>query len=489
MAAGQPLAKRLRTLSEAQRALLAARLAAAFGAKDQDTGGEQQLLAFVALGHKAAAIDEITIRKNLAQRLPAHMVPAAVRKVDALPYLPNGKVDVNVLLRLAGDMGDKAPTQGDRVEPRTQLERSLAEIWCEVLQIDEVSVNDDFFELGGDSILSITFVSKATQNGLSFSPNDIFNFPTIAELGTRCTPLETKAISDEDSQFAGEPGDRIPSPAQSVRPLFMVHGGVAISTLLRKHLGPDQPIFMLNAHWAHAEIDRHTTVPQMAHENLQELRSLQPQGPYLLGGYSMGGTIAFEMAQQLIASGDKVDLLVLVDPTCRRAVIDEQPVSSNEASTANVTGSSSFRRWRFKIANHWAQLKELRLHDCSRYIFDEARALFEYRVITPLNRTTAFACNIVGLPVPEKMRMVYVEAVYEFAWKHYEPDAYAGKLMLFRSTEQRGAGPTIWERVAAGELVVEWFGDGHFDFIHDPETKKQWGERLAQLVTNAQRCS
>ncbi len=176
------LEARIAALPEARRRLLARRLAElSVGDDGPRTPAGPRLAAFVTLRENA---DAASLREYLRQRLPEHMVPASFAALDALPRLPNGKVDLGALEHLP----PPAPArQAHVVAPRTEVQETLAAIWCEVLQVDAVGLDENFFELGGDSILSIYIVSRANQCGLGLAPNDLFDHPTIAGLAARCS--------------------------------------------------------------------------------------------------------------------------------------------------------------------------------------------------------------------------------------------------------------------------------------------------------------
>ncbi|NNF13170.1 MAG: amino acid adenylation domain-containing protein, partial [Gemmatimonadetes bacterium] len=277
--------------------------------------------------------------------LPEHMVPASVRILQELPRLPNGKVDAASTAALPEKSVD---TQSVRVAPRTAIERQLAAIWRDVLEVDEIGVHDPFFELGGDSILSIHVTSRANQVGLGLSPNDIFNFPTIAELAARCMT----STSGQEGQASDPSSERERAVPNARAPLFLVHVGIKLAARLRRHLGPDQPIFCFSAHWHRADLDMHATVQQLAAECLAELRTLQSTGPYFIGGYSMGASIALEMAQQLRAEGEAVQMLFLLDPPAMRERfgVGAEPVNRIRFSDALSDGPP--RTFVDKVSSH-----------------------------------------------------------------------------------------------------------------------------------------
>jgi non-ribosomal peptide synthase protein (TIGR01720 family) len=194
--------------------------------------------------------------------------------------------------------------QAEPVPPRDEVERKLAAIWEDLLGIAGAGVRDNFFVLGGHSLLAVRVMSRIEQDlGAELPLNALFQAPTIEGLAARIA-AQSKA-ADTELLVPLQPQGQNP-------PLFFVHpvgGSVFCYQPLAGRLGPDQPFWGLQA----AEGGGDTTIEEMAARYLEALRGVQPAGPYHLGGWSMGGVIAFEMARQLWATGETVALLALVD--------------------------------------------------------------------------------------------------------------------------------------------------------------------------------
>ncbi|WP_344535740.1 condensation domain-containing protein, partial [Streptomyces albiaxialis] len=169
-------------------------------------GGEPRLAGYVVARDRAVCEPE-AVREWARERLPAHMVPAAVVPLDALPLSANGKVDRRALPAPAWEAADEG-----FVAPRTEIERRLAEVWCQVLGLERVGVHDDYLGVGGDSIQSIQIVAKARRAGIRITPRQLFDHPTLAELaahavtggdpsGTRHTGDTTDALSPIQQWF------------------------------------------------------------------------------------------------------------------------------------------------------------------------------------------------------------------------------------------------------------------------------------------------
>jgi amino acid adenylation domain-containing protein len=271
----------------------------------QDEGGPtgKRLVAYLVTDGEA--LDPGALRSFLARSLPEVMLPALYVPLDALPLTPHGKVDRRLLARLGAEAAPEAERQV--VLPRDSMEESVSAIWEEVLGIEGPSVHDNFFSLGGHSLLATQLLSRVRKSlGAELPLRDLFEAPTIAEMAARVRELTAgMAVEKRTALVRVQPHGERP-------PLVLVHpvgGHVLCYAPLAEQLGPDQPLL------AFESTGEETTIEAMAERYLAELQRVQPAGPYHLGGWSMGGLIAFEMARKLTARGAIVDRVVLFDTT------------------------------------------------------------------------------------------------------------------------------------------------------------------------------
>ncbi|HAI70588.1 MAG TPA: hypothetical protein DCM38_14270 [Gammaproteobacteria bacterium] len=203
--------------------------------------------------------------------------------------------------------------------PRTQLEQTLANLWQNVLGIEQIGIHDDFFELGGDSLIAVQLIAKLREKlQMAFSAHSLLNAPTIAtlaELIEQTTPMPERSNTTAQQTLPSslveiQTGNRLKPP------LFLVHpvgGHVYFYRDLAHQLGSEQPVYGIQADGIEGEREPLTRVEEMATHYIAAMRVRQPEGPYFIGGSSFGGTVAFEMAQQLKALGQKVALLTMID--------------------------------------------------------------------------------------------------------------------------------------------------------------------------------
>nr|WP_279636042.1 non-ribosomal peptide synthase/polyketide synthase [Corallococcus terminator] len=269
----------------------------------EDVPGDKRLVAYV-VPQPNHRVDVATLRSELKGRLPEYMVPSAFVVLEALPLNANGKVDRKALPMPA--VGTSVT--GKVIAPRDTTELQLVSIWEDLLGMQPISVDADFFELGGHSLLAVrlmTAIRKRLGKGLPLAA--LFLSPTVERLA---------ALLRHDAAPSLSPLVPI-QPEGSRPPLFCVHpaGGNVLSYVeLSRQLGPDQPFYGLRSLGIEGEQEPLETIEAMAATYVEAVRTQQPEGPYLLAGWSMGGAVAYEMARQLRAAGQTVALLALLDP-------------------------------------------------------------------------------------------------------------------------------------------------------------------------------
>jgi amino acid adenylation domain-containing protein len=278
--------------------------------ESEGTGGLRLAAYFVAA--ETGAPEAGALRELLASRLPAALVPSRFVALPAMPLTPSGKVDRRALAHLRSSDG-RAHQGGEA--PRTPVEQQLAHLWAELLGLEQVGREDNFFALGGHSLLAVSLMSRVHQQwGRELPLYALFAGPTVAQLAEHLQP--ESAVPAWSPLVCLQPGGSRP-------PFFCVHaigGGVAsYYRHLVRHLGPDQPFYGFQA----SDLGAEESAPQrsidaMASAYVEEMMRVQPQGPYLLGGASFGGLVAFEMARLLALRGEEVALLALIDPLSPR---------------------------------------------------------------------------------------------------------------------------------------------------------------------------
>ncbi len=272
----------------------------------EDRPGVRRLVAFVVPAANQSA-DISALRRHLAQSLPDYMVPSRVVVLDRLPLSPNGKLD-----RRALELSSPRSDQGTVAEPRDHLELELVRVWEDVLGVDRIGIDVDFFALGGHSLLAASLVAELRLRlGRDVPLATLFSAGTVERLA--------EAIRAADSGTSGAPADvLVPLSSRGEhRPIFLVHqaGGNVMSYLqLARALGAGGlPVIGLQARGLDGREAPLASIEAMAAHYVAATREAQPAGPYRLGGHSFGGPIAQEMARQLEIAGEDVEFLAVMD--------------------------------------------------------------------------------------------------------------------------------------------------------------------------------
>lgn len=383
-------------------------------------GGDKQLHLYVVPRDPAVAGDEARraafaaeVLAHVRPRLPEALVPATVNPIARMPLTAAGKPDRKRLPRPAALTVHRASF----APASSPTERLLAELWCRVLKLDQVGAHDNFFSLGGHSLLGIQlFAQLEKRTGRRLPIRTLFQAPTLAELAAAL-----------DGEAAGPTGWKHLSairPEGSRIPFFCVQGDEA-HVFLPKLLGDDQPFYGFGHQGEDGQAIEHTTVEDIAATYLKELRAARPHGPYVLGGYSFGGIVAYEMARQLVALGEAVPLLVLFDTYA--------PADGLRSATAEERLHMPLKRW-------------------------------------VMRRLTARHLRR-GTTIPPALRHFHIIDTYGKATRAYAPGPYAGNVLLLRAQASPGPADLGWGALVKGGPEVRTLPGDHYGLIKEPQVR------------------
>ncbi|WP_107068326.1 amino acid adenylation domain-containing protein [Streptomyces sp. CT34] len=272
------------------------------------------------------------IKDELVRILPDYMVPDRVLVLDRLPLTANGKVDVKALT--ACDQVRSADRSTPFVAPATRHEKWLAEAWGKALEYDNVSVEDDFFACGGDSLTAVELILTINREfGTRLPLQVVFEHPKLVDLAARITDSTTRPSSRLVPLHDTGAG----------RPVFCWPGlgGYPMNLrLLARQAAMGRPFHGIQAHGVNPGEEPYPTLAEMATADLAEIRRVQQEGPYTLWGYSFGARVAFEAAWQLERSGRSVDNLLLLcpgNPKVHHANADRYGRQASYANPAYLT--------------------------------------------------------------------------------------------------------------------------------------------------------
>ena len=273
------------------------------------------------------------LRSHLETRLPTYMVPHFYEFLPVMPYTATGKLDRKALPAPQTNRASR-----ELVAPRNELESFLAGVWQELLPGQTIGIHDNFYDLGGSSLKGAMLLSRMQDRmGQQIRLATVFHLPDVASLAQHLGETYPEIVVREFGVESLPSGDTdaedgmhsllVPlQPNGSRTPLFMIHppGGIVVCYQAMSRLMPDdQPLFGIRARGLFGAEDLPESLSEMASEYVDAIRSVQPSGPYLIGGWSLGGVIAFEVAQQLTAAGDSINQLIMLDTTVPSEEDDE----------------------------------------------------------------------------------------------------------------------------------------------------------------------
>ena len=371
--------------------------------------------------------------------------------VEQASFAGDGKEKL-VSTSLARILHPRPNLGNDYVAPRTHVEQTLAHIWQEILCIESLGINDDFFELGGHSLLAVHLIAKINkQFGKNIQLSAIFQSSTIKQL----------AILHEQANYQTSSPLVAIQPQGSKPPLFFVHpvgGNILCYYELSLHLSSDQPFYGLQALGLNGESQPYTRIEDMAAKYIEALREIQPNGPYFLGGWSMGGIVAFEMATQLLRHGDQVDMLAMLDSPA--PVNSEQIAKIDDYNDVKILVDFAIDMAQSagkNLSSSVEQLQGLTLDEQLNYFLEQARIVnlvpwdFELEQLRCLLKV--FKNNVLAL-------------------QSYTPQVYPNQIIYFHASDEvsnKFSDPTlIWSRLSGKPIEIITIPSNHYTIITKP---------------------
>ena len=339
-------------LGEVERVLSDSPLVTACAVKvSGESAAEKRLVAYYILregSDNGSAAAEL--RAWCRDRLPEYMVPSAYVAMDVLPKTPSGKLDRRALPE--PDRDDMSSAQSYRA-PRSNVEHELVQIWERLLPGKRIGIYDDFFESGGHSLLAVQMLAEVAKvRGYRVPLAWLFEASTVEQLAAR---MSAELMSVKEPPILALRADSAGPPVAFVH--GDVRGGGWYCRRLADLAAPESPFYLMPTIGIDDEVFP-WTIESIAAIHVAELRKQQPHGPYRVAGFCIGGTIAFEMARQLVAAGQKVDRLVIVDSTALnvriravRPLVRLVPgADDNERLTRRALVMSRLRRYSTRVA-------------------------------------------------------------------------------------------------------------------------------------------
>jgi len=425
----------------------------------EDRPGDIRLVAYIIIKDKDG-VDQFKLREQLGQKLPAYMLPSNYIILDSFPQTLNGKIDKKSLPPLNFENKENLPKVNIPEQKRTnndssELEERFAVLWKNILGVNTYRESDNFFEVGGHSLLSVELFSKISKE---------FNVELpLSKLVTHATFKEIFDLISGDTQTRKEstiPNEGINIPAicsslvaikntGSDTPVFCFHG-VGGNVLNYMRLGPasgNHPVIGVQSQGVDGRSVPLKSISEMVTKYVDELRLVQPHGPYILSGASMGGLIALEVARELQDQGEKIKGLILLDTF---------------GPDLNIKNYSSKDNW---FASKWGVLK--------------------WKLKKSWVQVKTALLTLAGLPIPHDIRYFNIETInYQALWSH-KVKSYTGDIIIIRaplSEEGWYSDPKMgWERTINGVIITHIIDGDHEYFVESKDLPSAYKNVLNSL--------
>lgn len=422
----------------------------------EDKPGDKRLVAYlVAAGSTVPTTLEL--RTRLKRQLPDYMAPTAYVFLNQIPISTNGKIDRKALPLPVETQALQADTY---IAPRSHLEKMLVGIWAEVLGVRQVGLDDDFFDLGGHSLVGVRLFAKIRKTyQVDLELAVLFEARTVRQLADVIRKAQQPPGAEQKTSSTLVPIQ----PNGSRTPFFCVHGvggGVLNYEAIAKALGPDQPFYAFRSLLLTREDIRETTIEELASVYIKEMRSFLPHGPFLIGGGSFGGIVAFEMAQQLYAQGAEPALLVLFDASAPGSV---QRVGTTE-----------------KLRGFWQRLRDQGVPYLVRKVALKGDH-WRQRLVKRSRDVASYCYRLAGSDLPVRLRYHQVQEAHSRTMARYKIQRYPGKITLMRAVERGYLGMELlgtredpvlgWGALAGGGVEIHDVPGEHENVLNEPHTR------------------
>ena len=438
----------------------------------ENAANDKRLVAYCVLTgtDSKVGLEPESLHRLLSTRLPDYMVPTQFVILDKLPLMPNGKID-----RKALPAPDLVTAALSGEEPADSVEERLLTLWEKALNRRSIGVTDSFFAVGGHSLLALRLVAAVEREfGVRLTLASVLKTPTIREMA--------RLLRDETQ--GGSPWTSLVSlqPSGSLRPLFCAPpggGSVFYYRYLSLHIGERQPLYTFEPRGMSGSLPPHETIEETAAYYIQEMRTVQRHGPYLLCGLSFGGIVAYEIARQLEVAGEQIALLVLFDTWA-------PGYNQGTDASGRALPSKLYRTLRYRIGFHRENLSvcpDIRAR--LAYVRERSERLKNQLASGPLAKQgRGRQANPAELGLPEVFE---AEKQAELrALRAYDPGCYGGAAYLFRARLQSGLQPETslgWARLVRKLKVVEVPGT-HYSLLDEPCVQVNV-QRLHKLLDEA----
>ncbi len=424
-------------------------------AVDDGAGGKRLVAYFV---HHDGMDSNNGLRQFLHKQLPEYMIPSAFVALQSLPLTPTGKVDRRALPD--PDFESREPVNV-QVAARDDTEVKLVEIWQDLLRVRSVGVQDNFFELGGHSLMAVHMFTRINQEfNVNLPLATLFQEATIEHLAQVIRSQNAPAVWSSLIEI---------EPQGDHTPFFCVHGitgDILWFRDLAHSLAPDYPFYGLQARGLDGIQEPFSEIAAMGKHYIEEIRRIQPKGPYLLGGASFGGTVALEIAQQLAEQGEEVSLLAIFDHSPPNIKIDNPHGKFVKSLIVLSKALKNFPYW-FKEFTRMGPSRMLMRVRRKMRLAKKVGGQYDMRQMNQLD--AADLIDFAG-ELPDHRRQLIMSHFQ--ALRTYDPQPYPGRVTLFRAKSRplfNTLDPaTGWQKLSPGRVEVINVPSSHEGMFQKP---------------------
>ncbi|WP_374237936.1 AMP-binding protein [Gordonia sp. 'Campus'] len=403
---------------------------------------EGRLTAHVAVDPEKWSPSPAEIRRELAKSLTPWMIPRDIVVVTALPRNERGKVDRAAL--------PPPPPRPDHEPPRGMTELALHQFWCDILGLETIGRNEDFVELGGDSLAAAKMLAEI-QHHLQLDVNTA----TLAESPTIASFAQSIESAAKERARSSTGATLIPLRKGTGTPLFLIAGAGSLATSLTpivRALATDRPVYGIQSRGVEKRARADHSVRAAARRAITDIRSVQPHGPYQIGGYSLGGFVAMEVAAQLTAAGEQCGPVIVLD-----SLFDAALARRVRGDRVGVVARLSSRR----TAAEGNQLPDRSGDDEKPATAPLPQRMIQEAVLAVLVQTA----GVIRLSTP--VQWVVFFRLGTRMIRRYRPRAYDGAVAVIRARTNPDD-PGLWHRMTSGEVTVRDVGGDHISMIRAP---------------------
>ena len=408
----------------------------------EDTPGDKRLIAYI-VTKPGLTLDRTALGQFFSKHLPSFMVPSVVVELPEMPKNPNGKIDRKALPIPTAEIGSEV-TERTIVSARSPLEKQLVALWCSVLNVETVGVTENFFELGGHSLLVMRLFSELEATFNRRLPLvEIFAAPTVEQMAKRleeilATVPQTEAAIEGEEALVNSCLTLLKKGTANnadCPPLFMMHdvvGDVGLYIHLARRLGGKDSNLARSVYGVKPQPGSganmvHSRITEIAQHCVEQMRSVQPSEPYLLGGLCAGGVIAFEAALQLEALGEAVHVFLLDAPAPTAQKRTDLISNQRKAGLSQVLSSQTLLA---AAKTLWKKGTNVIRYEASNKI-EQTKNAIEPRLFRWYQDR--------GWTIPKFLQQLSVHDLFMFAYGQYRPSRkLQSKLLLIRATQGNG---------------------------------------------------